>query len=256
MTDKNEITNIAAVILAAGKGKRMKSDLPKVLHQVGGRPIIEYVVKTAKSLKPDRIIVVVGHRGQMVKDFLKPYQVDIAWQKELLGTGHALVQTRSLLSDFHGTLLVLCGDVPFLRSETISKLIQTHRKAQASATVLTALLEDPEGYGRIIRGADGSVEKIVEHKDATPGERMEKEINTGTFCFDSRFIFPALDQVEKENEQGEYYLTDVVKILRKGNHKIAAFQAKNPQETMGINSFEQLRQMEALLANGQIELNV
>lgn len=256
MPPKNENLSIAAVILAAGEGKRMKSDLPKVLHQVGGRPIIEYVVKTAKTLKPNRIIVVIGHQGQMVQDFLKPYRVDIVWQKELLGTGHALVQTKSLLSDFQGILLVLCGDVPFLRPETIRELIQTHRKTQACATVLTALLEDPEGYGRVIRAEDGSVEKIVEHKDATPRERVEKEINTGTFCFDSRFIFPVLAQVEKENEQGEYYLTDVVKILRKGNHKISAFQARNPRETMGINSFEQLRQMEALWANGQIELNV
>jgi len=256
MLTKNENLAMAAVILAAGKGKRMKSDIPKVLHKVGGRPIIEYVVKTAKSLKVQKVIVVIGHKGQMVKDFLKPYQLEFAWQKRLLGTGHALLQTKDFLSDFQGTLLVLSGDVPFLRPETVSGLIHTHRKTQASATVLTALLEDAEGYGRVIRGKDGGVEKIVEQKDATPAQRKKKEINTGTFCFDSKLIFPALNQVEKENEQGEYYLTDVVKILRKEGYKVSAFQAKNPQETMGINSLEQLRQMDKLLANGQIEVSV
>lgn len=256
MLTKNENLAIAAVILAAGKGKRMKSDIPKVLHKVGGRPIIEYVVKTAKSLKVQKVIVVIGHKGQMVKDFLKPYQVEFAWQKKLLGTGHALLQTKDILSDFQGTLLVLSGDVPFLRSETISRLIHIHRKTPASATVLTALLEDPEGYGRVIRGKDGCLEKIVEHKDATPGERKQKEINTGIFCFDCKLIFPALNQVEKENEQGEYYLTDVIRILRKEGYKVSAFQAKNPQETMGINSLEQLRRMDKLLANGEVEVSV
>jgi bifunctional UDP-N-acetylglucosamine pyrophosphorylase/glucosamine-1-phosphate N-acetyltransferase len=256
MLAKNENLAIAAVILAAGKGKRMKSGVPKVLHKVGGRPIIEYVVKTAKSLKVRKVVVVIGHKGQMVKDFLKPYQVEFAWQRKLLGTGHALLQMKDILSDFQGTLLVLSGDVPFLRPETINGLIHVHRKTQASATVLTALLEDPEGYGRVIRGRDDCVEKIVEHKDATPGERKQREINTGTFCFDSKLIFPALNQVEKENEQGEYYLTDVVKILRREGYKVSAFRAKNPQETMGINSLEQLRQMNKLLANGQVEVSV
>ena len=254
--EKDSITDIAAVILAAGKGKRMKSGLPKVLHRVGGHPLIEYVIKTAQSLNIRKVVVVVGHKGEMVEDFLKPYQVELVWQKELLGTGHALLQARDRLSDFEGTVLVLCGDVPFLGTQTAKDLIHTHRKTGASATVLTARLEDPKGYGRVIRGGDGSVEKIVEHKDATPGERMEKEINTGTFCFDSPLVFSSLDQVRKENEQGEYYLTDVVQILRKSNHKISAFQAENPHETMGINSLKQLRQMEELLANGKIKVDV
>ena len=151
---------------------------------------------------------------------------------------------------------MLCGDVPFLRAQTIKELILNHRQTKASASVLTALLEDPKGYGRVIRAMDDSVEKIVEDKDATPEERMEKEINTGTFCFDSGLIFSALDQVKKENKQGEYYLTDVVKILRNSSRRISAFQAQNPQETMGINSVEQLHQMEKLLANGEIKADV
>jgi bifunctional UDP-N-acetylglucosamine pyrophosphorylase/glucosamine-1-phosphate N-acetyltransferase len=256
MVKKNDFGNIAAVILAAGKGERMKSDLPKVLHKVGGRPMIEYVVKTVKNLNIKKIVVVVGHMGQMVTDFLKPYEVECVWQKELLGTGHALLQTKSVLSNFKGTMLVLCGDVPFLSKQTLKELILTYKQTGSSATVLTALLEDPQGYGRIIRSEDGFVEKIVEDKDATPVERMEKEINTGTFCFDSRLIFPALNQVEKENQQGEYYLTDVVKVLRKNNHRVSAFRAKNPKETMGINSLKQLQQMEKLLANGKIKANV
>jgi bifunctional UDP-N-acetylglucosamine pyrophosphorylase/glucosamine-1-phosphate N-acetyltransferase len=255
MLTKNN-NDIAAVILAAGKGKRMKSDIPKVLHTLGGRPIIEYVIKTVNSLDIKKVVVVVGHKGEMVVDYLKPYQVDLVWQKELLGTGHALLQTSGVLSDFAGILLVLCGDVPFLRPQTLREFIQTYYQTKASATVLTAVLEVPKGYGRVIRGSDDFVEKIVEHKDATPEERKEKEINTGTFCFDSRLIFPALDQVKRENKQGEYYLTDVVKILRKNNHKVSAFQAPEYRETMGINSLKQLQQMERLLANGEIKLDV
>jgi bifunctional UDP-N-acetylglucosamine pyrophosphorylase/glucosamine-1-phosphate N-acetyltransferase len=146
--------------------------------------------------------------------------------------------------------------VPFLRPQTLREFIQTYHQTKASATVLTAVLEVPKGYGRVIRGPDGFVEKIVEHEDATPEERKEKEINTGTFCFDSRLIFPALDQVKRENKQGEYYLTDVVKILRKKNHKVSAFKASEYRETMGINSLKQLRQMERLLANGEIKVDV
>ncbi len=248
--------SIAAVILAAGKGKRMKSGIPKVLHELGGHPIIEYVVKTAKKMNIRKIVMVVGHKGQMITEFLKPYEVEFVWQREPLGTGHALLQTRDILSDFVGTILVLCGDVPFLSTQTLKDLIQTYQRTKASATVLTAVLEAPQGYGRVIRSSDGYVEKIVEDKDATSEERMEKEINTGTFCFDSRLIFSALDQVKKENQQGEYYLTDVVKILRKSNRKVSAFQAKDYRETMGINSLKQLQQIERLLANGEIKINV
>ncbi|MGB2697101.1 MAG: NTP transferase domain-containing protein [Candidatus Zixiibacteriota bacterium] len=256
MIKKDNITDVAAVILAAGKGKRMKSDIPKVLHTVGGRPIMEYVINTVKSLGIKKVVVVVGHKGEMVADFLKPYQIDLVWQKELLGTGHALAQTKSVLSGFRGTILVLCGDVPFLSTQTIKELIQTYRRTDASATVLTAVLEYPQGYGRVIRSPDDFVEKIVEDKDATPEERREKEINTGTFCFDSGLIFSVLDQVKRGNQQGEYYLTDVVKIMRKNNRKVSAFKASNFKETMGINSLEQLQQMERLLANGEIKVNV
>lgn len=256
MIVKNDNTDIAAVILAAGKGKRMKSDIPKVLHTLGGRPIIDYVIKTAKSLDIKKIVVVIGHKGEMVEDYLKSYKVDLVWQKELLGTGHALLQTRGVLSDFAGILLVLCGDVPFLRPQTLKEFIQTYHRTKASATVLTAILEDPKGYGRVIRSLDDFVEKIVEHEDATPEEKKKKEINTGTFCFDSRLIFSALDQVKRENKQGEYYLTDVVKILRKNNHKVSAFKAPEYRETMGINSLKQLQQMERLLANGEIKVDV
>ncbi len=256
MIEKGNVIGIAVVIMAAGKGKRMRSDIPKVLHKVGKRPMIEYIIKMVKNLNPKKIIVIIGHKGEKLADFLKPYQVQFVWQKELLGTGHAVLQARSPLSDFEGTILVLCGDVPFLRVQTVKELIQTHQKTNAVASVLTAFLEDPRGYGRVIRGEDGSVEKIVEDKDATPEERTEKEINSGTYCFDSRFMFEALDQVKNENEQGEYYLTDAVKILSKSDHKVSAFRAKNPQETMGINSLEQLQQMEKLLANGKINLDV
>jgi UDP-N-acetylglucosamine diphosphorylase/glucosamine-1-phosphate N-acetyltransferase len=255
MLKRNEFKNTVAVILAAGKGKRMKSNIPKVLHQIAGRPLIDYVVSTCQNLKIPRIILIIGHKKEMVKDFFKQKKqkdLEFVEQRKLLGTGHAVLQTKNLLSNWDGELLVLCGDVPFLSVKTIKKLLRTHRKTKAFATVLTARLDDPSGYGRVVKNKDGFVQKIVEEKDASQEEKGIKEVNTGTFCFDALSLFPALERIKSENKQKEYYLTDVVEIFRKNNKRVWALIAENPWETSGINSLKQLEKMEALLTNKKI----
>lgn len=238
---------IVAVILAAGKGKRMKSDLPKVLHKLGGKPMVEYVVETAKKVGVERIILVVGHKREKAQKLLKHLDVEFVIQEEPLGTGHALLQTKGLLSNFDGDILVLCGDMPLLKSSTVEKLLKEHRTKKAVATVLTAMVEEPSGYGRIIRNKDGMVQKIVEDKDASADEKKVKEINTGTFCFDSHSLFSVLDEISPDNKQREYYLTDALELLRKQNLPIWAVIAPNPQEGLGINSQEELERMEEIL---------
>lgn len=249
MKKRDYFKNTCAVVLAAGKGERMKSNIPKVLHKIRGRPIVDYLVSTLQNLKMPKIILVVGYKKEMVLDFFKQKKFDFVEQKKLLGTGHAVVQTKDKLEDFDGEILVLCGDVPFLSGYTIKKLVKTHRKTKAKATVLTAVLSQPKGYGRIVRRKDGSLEKIVEEKDASEKEKKIKEINTGTFCFDSKSLFLALEKIKNDNQQGEYYLTDAVEILRKKNHKISAVVAEDPKEIMGVNSIPQLKLLEKLLAN-------
>jgi bifunctional UDP-N-acetylglucosamine pyrophosphorylase/glucosamine-1-phosphate N-acetyltransferase len=249
---------VVAVILAAGKGKRMKSDLPKVLHKLGGRPMVEYVIQTAKEVGVEKIILVVGHKWEKTQKLLKHLPVEFVIQDEQLGTGHAVMQTKDRLSDFDGDILVLCGDVPLLKSSTVKKLLEEHKTKKAKATVLTAIIEDPSGYGRIIRNKDGMVEKIVEDKDATVDEKKVKEINTGTFCFDSKSLFSVLGKITTDNKQGEYYLTDVLDLLRKENLPIWAVVAANSQETLGINSQEELEKMEQILLasySGQTRLS-
>lgn len=237
---------IAVVILAAGKGKRMKSDLPKVLHRVGGKPMIDYVIRTARKINPQRIVLVIGHKYQMVLDYLKDSDLEFVIQKEQLGTGHAVMQAEKILSNFDGIVVILCGDVPFLKAETIGKLIDQHKKRKACATVLTAIVEDASGYGRIKRDNSGLVEEIVEELDATGEDKKIKEINSGIFCFEAKPLFAKLKETDKQNKQGEYYLTDVLKLMRDENLPIAALISSNPDEVLGINSIEQLKEMEKL----------
>ena len=169
-------------------------------------------------------------------------------QKEQLGTGHAVLQAKDHLSGFDGDLLVLCGDVPLLTSHTVKKLLEEHRKKEAKATVLTAIIEDPSGYGRVIRNKDGMVEKIVEDKDASEDEKKVREFNTGTFCFDTKSLLSVLDRITADNRQGEYYLTDVLGLLKEENIPVWAVVAADPQETLGINSQEELEKMEQILS--------
>lgn len=222
------------VILAAGKGTRMKSKLYKVLHPVAGKPMVEHILNQVTKTNPSEVITVVGHGAQAIKEHLGE-RSQYALQEEQLGTGHAVLQAKSYLAGKKGTTLVITGDTPLLTAETLTKLFDYHQGKNASATILTAHAENPMGYGRIIRDHVGIVEKIVEQKDATEKEARVQEINTGTFCFDNESLFEALDKIDTNNAQGEYYLTDIIEILKKEGKSIAAYQMADLSEAMGIN---------------------
>lgn len=240
--------SLATVILAAGKGKRMKSDLAKVLHPVCGRPMISYVIQTAKKMGSHRVIVVVGYQRERVVQALQEEGVEFAVQTKQLGTAHALLQTSRALTDFHGELLVLSGDTPLLSDQTVSRLLSQHRDSGAIATVLTAILEDPYGYGRVLRTRKNMLEAIVEEKDASEEQRAIKEINTGTYCFQAPSIFDILSQIGRDNRQDEFYLTDAIAILRLRGLPVAAVVAENSWETLGVNSVDQLLAAEKIMA--------
>ncbi len=238
---------LAILVLAAGEGTRMKSDLAKVLHQVAGRSMISRVIEAIRGVDSSRILVVIGHQAEAVKEELSDEKVEFILQSERLGTGHAVMMAEPMLSGFRGTLTVLNGDTPLLRRETLEAFIDFHRDAGNSATVLSALLDDPSGYGRIVRGESGRFERIIEHRDATDEQRGIHEINSGIFCFECPGLFSALKRVDRRNVQGEYYLTDVMEILRNEGKRVDAFRSGRCEEVLGINDIEQLEAAERLL---------
>lgn len=240
------IKKLNAVILAAGKGTRMKSEKHKVLHEICGKPMIRYILDTLSCLGTSQTIMVTGYMGDTLEQALAG-EVTFVRQAEQLGTAHAVMQTGPLLEDLDGITLVLNGDHPLFTKETLQSLIQIHQERNASATVLTAKMADPTGYGRVIRQADGSVSKIVEHKDASPEELNVKEINTGTYCFHNQKLFQALQLVDNDNAQGEYYLPDVISILQAQGETIAASQMIDEREAMGVNDRLQLAEAEAYM---------
>jgi bifunctional UDP-N-acetylglucosamine pyrophosphorylase/glucosamine-1-phosphate N-acetyltransferase len=240
------MTKRYAVILAAGQGTRMKSKLYKVLHPVCGKPMVQHVVDQINSLQMEKMVVVVGHGAEKVQDQLGDH-VQYVLQEEQLGTAHAVMQADEALANDEGITLVVCGDTPLIKAETMEKLIEEHQSAGAKATILTAKPEDPTGYGRIIRNSEGTVERNVEHKDATDEERKVNEINTGTYCFDNKALFEALKQVNNENVQGEYYLPDVIEILKNAGEVIAAYTTSDFNETLGVNDRVALSQAERLM---------
>ncbi len=243
-------TKRAAIILAAGKGKRMKSDLPKVLHRINDKPIICYLLEMMAKLYLERIVVVVGYKGEMVIDLIKDFKTEIVWQKEQLGTGHAVSKAEENFRDVDGTLLVAAGDVPFLSKETIEKLFEIHEQNNVAATCLSAKFENPAGYGRIIRGRKASsLLEIIEDKEADPDTKKIKEINSGTFCFDSHELFKMLHRVDDKNAQREYYLTDSIELLIADGKECAVWKVPDPFEVLGINSAEQLKQIEDSIKN-------
>lgn len=223
-----------AIVLAAGQGKRMKSKLYKVLHPVCGKPMVGHVLDAVESVDCERTVVIVGHGAEAVQQFLGN-RAEYALQAEQLGTGHAVKQAKALLDGEEGTTLVICGDTPLVTPETLAKLMELHNRAQASATILTAELNDPTGYGRVIRAEDGSVLKIVEQKDCTTEEQLVKEINTGTYCFDNAKLFAALEQIRNDNAQQEYYLTDVIGIMKAQGDTVQAYCTPDNSEAIGVN---------------------
>ena len=227
-----------ALILAAGEGTRMKSEKPKVAHEILGVPMVRWVVDAAREAGCERAVAITGHRAEAVEALLG--DVEYVRQDRQLGTGHAVMCAQDALGDFHGSLVVLSGDTPLLRASTISGLVAMRESAGAVLTVLTAHLPDPSGYGRIVRDRDGNVARIVEEKDCTPEQRAITEINTGTYCFDSRVLFAHLDRLTTENVQGEYYLTDMVSVFVAEGLTVSATLTDDPLETLGVNSRVQL----------------
>lgn len=240
------MTNIYAVILAAGQGTRMKSKLYKVLHPVCGKPMVEHVIDHIGMLDVQKTVTVVGHGAELVKETLGE-KSEYVLQAEQLGTAHAVLQAKPILSGLEGTTLVVCGDTPLIRPETMQALFAHHEKQQAKATILTAVAENPTGYGRILRDAQGQVSQIVEQKDATSEQQLVKEINTGTYCFDNQALFAALEQVNNDNAQGEYYLPDVIEILQKQGEIVSAYVTDNFDETLGVNDRFALSQAEEFM---------
>ncbi|MEW4529743.1 NTP transferase domain-containing protein [Maioricimonas sp. JC845] len=233
-----------AIILAAGKSKRMKSETPKVLHEILGRPMVEYVLDAARQAGAKRIVVVVGHKAEVVEEALKHHDdVEFALQTEQLGTGHAVMMCRDALADHDGPVLVLTGDTPLLKGTSLAALLQELQDNNAVCVVGTATTEANEGLGRIVRDSDGNFLRIVEHKDASPEELKIEEINTGCFAYDSKALFEALTEVRPENKQGELYLTDCAEILRNKGRTVVAAQRLTIEEAMGVNTQDQLAEV-------------
>lgn len=223
-----------AVVLAAGQGTRMKSKLYKVLHPVCGKPMVEHVVDQISTLNVDKVVTIVGHGAEKVQEHLAG-KSEFVKQEEQLGTAHAVLQAKTELAGKDGVTLVVCGDTPLIEASTMEALLKYHHEKRAKATILTTVIEDPTGYGRIIRDDLGIVEKIVEHKDATEKEQRISEINTGTYCFDNKALFEALENVSNDNVQGEYYLPDVIKILKDSDEVVAAYRMESFEESLGVN---------------------
>lgn len=244
--------SLAIVIMAAGKGTRMKSDLPKVLHPANGRPVVEYVIEKSEALSPETIVLITGHQSDKVREATSKFAVCYALQEPQHGTGHAVMQAESLLKELEGEVIILSGDAPLFTTATLKELVAYHRASKAVATVLTAEIDDPTGYGRVIRSGDGQkVLKIVEQKDASEEQKAVREINSGIYVFNAAELFEALHSITNDNAQQEYYLTDVFGICFGKGRKVCAFKVADHNEIRGINTPEQLREAEALLLSGK-----
>jgi UDP-N-acetylglucosamine diphosphorylase/glucosamine-1-phosphate N-acetyltransferase len=240
--------DLAVIILAAGKGTRMQSSLAKVLIPLAGRPLLQYVLDLSSQLKPARTIVVVGHQADQVKEAFADRGVEFVVQSEQLGTGHAAQQAKSILQNFEGRLLVLCGDMPLIKLNTLEQMLEEHKYNGAKCTVLTLKDNECHDFGRIIRDADGTIVKIVEFKDASETEKNVDEFNSGVYCFDNRLLFKVLGHIGTDNAQKEYYLTDTIQCLAKNDYPIQSFVKKDANEILGINSPDDLSRAERLLA--------
>ncbi|MBX7044344.1 MAG: NTP transferase domain-containing protein [Ignavibacteria bacterium] len=245
---------LATVILAAGKGKRMKNpDKSKVMFELKGKPMIQYVVELALKIHSEKIILIVGHQKQSVMDFIKSAfagdmdKISFASQDEQLGTGHAVMQTKPALENFNGDTLILSGDVPLLRYETVEDFINFHNENKFDASLLSAKFENPFGYGRIVRDENENFIDIVEEKDADENIKKIDEINSGIYIVDNQNLFEALKTIKTDNTQGEYYLTDIFNYFKEKNMKIGAVPTENNIEITGVNTVEQLEEMEKMM---------
>jgi len=238
--------NPTVIILAAGLGTRMKSALPKALHLLAGKPLLRHVLDAAAGIGPEHTVVVVGHQADLVRAAVEGYDVDIAVQEQQLGTGHAVRQAAGAIKSAKGPVMVLCADTPLLRAETLRSLAERHAKRKAAVTLVTAVMDDPSGYGRIVRGRTG-VARIVEEKDASPAQKRIREVNTGIYCFDGAFLFAALGGITNRNAQNEYYLPDTVALAAKTRRRVEAVTCSDAEEVLGINSRMDLSRAEAVL---------
>jgi len=225
----------ACIVLAAGKGTRMKSSLAKVLHPLAGRPMLHYPLQTARAAGSERIFVVIGHQGAEVEQAVAAPDVEFVVQEQQLGSGHAVAVCEQALAGFDGDILILCGDVPFITTDTITHFLDAHAGSEAAVSVLSVHLDNPHGYGRIVRGSQDELHAIVEHRDATPPQQLIREINTGIYCCRAAFLFSALGKVGTDNDQGEYYLPDIIAIGRAAGLHVQAVIAPDWQEVEGIN---------------------
>jgi len=246
---------LSVVILAAGLGTRMKSRRAKVLHELGGLPLITHVVRAANKLDPETILVVVGHQAEEVEKVVLDAvgeKASFVVQAKQRGTGDAVESARGLLENSDSLLLLLYGDMPFVRTETLQKMIEHHRETRAACSILSVEMQNPTGYGRIVRGEDGSFARIVEQRDATAEQKQIREINSGIYCFDARELFQALRLVEPANDQGEYYLTDVAEIILSRGNGVSVYLHDDPREVSGINTRAELAEFENLLRRNVI----
>jgi bifunctional UDP-N-acetylglucosamine pyrophosphorylase / glucosamine-1-phosphate N-acetyltransferase len=234
------------VILAAGLGTRMKSDLAKALHPLAGRPLIQHVLHAAAGVGPEKIVLVLGHQADKVRSAVGEFHPEIVLQAEQLGTGHAVQQAAETISKGSGPVFILCADTPLVTAKTLKDVIELHQKSRAAITFITTTLDDPFGYGRVVRGKTG-VMRVVEEKDATAAQRKIREVNAGIYCFDRKFLLSVLTLLGKSNAQEEYYLPDTIEIAKRKKLRVSAFLCTDPHEVMGVNSRYDLSRAEAVV---------
>ena len=234
------------LILAAGLGTRMKSGLAKALHPLAGRPLVAHALTVANGIGPERVVVIVGHQAEQVTAAVEAQGAEIVLQQEQLGTGHAVLQARQAIDRANGPVMILCADTPLLTSGTLRDLAELHVKTRSAITLITARVENPYGYGRVVRGSSG-VMKVVEEKDATARQRKITEVNAGIYCFDRSFLSDALDRLDRNNAQGEYYLPDAIALARRKQRRVSALVCDDPREVLGVNTRKDLSVAEAVL---------